>query len=74
MKVLLAMLASVTAAGITECLYCKNMDTSYGFMYTFSYCRSNRTCVADSMFMINKFCEGGFVDGYTLDIDSDCTA
>ena len=57
---------------LTECLYCKNMDTSSGFLYSFSYCKDTKICVADAWTKLNMWCAGGWTEGYMLDIDEDC--
>ena len=60
--------------GKKECLYCKNMDTVSGFLYYYSYCADKNICVADAWSKMNMWCDGGWTEGYMLDIDQDCDA
>ena len=57
---------------IQACMYCYSKDSKAGFMYSYSYCPTTQTCVADVWNKINSWCDGGWVDGYTLDLDKDC--
>ena len=70
----LVLVLAVVSAQIQECLRCKHLDMSYGFMYSWSYCRATQTCVEDAWTKLNRYCEGGYEPGYTLDIDQDCEA
>ena len=69
----MALLADITSAD-DQCMYCKNMDTNAGFLYSYSYCVTSGECVADQWDKMNAWCDGGWVRGYTLDLDLDCNA
>ena len=43
--VIASMVLSIAYAD--ECMYCKNMDTNAGFLYSYSYCAATGKCVAD---------------------------
>ena len=51
-----------------------SMDTTAGFLYSYSYCASTGKCVADQWDKMNAWCDGGWVRGYKLDLEVDCKA
>ena len=67
-------LALSIAYAADQCMYCKNMDTNAGFLYSYSYCKATGECVADQWDKMNAWCDQGWIRGYMLDLDKDCDA
>ena len=44
------------------------------FLYSYSYCPGTETCLADEWNYLGKYCRGGWKQGYSLDIETDCFA
>ena len=59
---------------IQSCMNCLDQDTNAGFLYSYSYCKVTRECVADEWNKLNAWCDGGWTEGFQLDLLEDCLA
>ena len=44
------------------------------FMYSWSYCPDQDVCMGDSWNYLGKYCRGGWIEGYSLDVTANCQA
>ena len=66
-----ALIATLAAAGSSQCLYCRNQDFNAGFLVSYSYCEHQDTCLKDAWNYIKRDCLSGWVRGTSLALD-DC--
>jgi hypothetical protein len=64
-----ALLAAVTEAKSSACLYCKRMDEAAGWLQTYSFCNITDLCLEDRWNYINNECESGWRRGLNLDLE-----
>ena len=67
-------LVYAVAAYSQNCLYCKRVDSKSAFLYSYSYCAKNNLCLQDQWNYINQWCSTKWINGWMIDIDSDCAA
>ena len=52
--------AQTKQTGLPNCMYCKRMDETSSFMYSYSYCADLDECLADAWNYYNKACPSGW--------------
>ena len=62
--------ASASAAGISQCMYCRNEDLHAGFLFSYSYCENeeNPECLADAWNYMRRDCKKGWKRGNKLSL------
>jgi hypothetical protein len=64
-----AMVASVAEAASSECLYCRHMDETSGWLETWSYCLHSDMCEKDVWNYINRKCTSGWRRGKEITLE-----
>ena len=57
-----------------NCMYCKRKDSEGAFTFPMSYCKATDECLEDEINYINKWCTSKWIDGWMINIDTDCDA
>ena len=60
-----------TAAGSSQCLYCRNQDINAGFLVSYSYCEHQDICLKDAWNYIRRDCLTEWTRGNNLEL-ADC--
>lgn len=50
----------IAATPSSECMYCRRMDKSSGFLVSYSYCEQSDECLMDAWNYINRDCTSGW--------------
>ena len=62
-------IATVTAAASSKCMYCRRLDEGAGLLVTFSYCNQTDICLQNAWNYITRECNGGWERGSSYELD-----
>ena len=62
-------IATVSAAASSQCMYCRRLDEGAGLLVTFSYCNQTDICLQNAWNYITRECNGGWVRGSSYELD-----
>lgn len=63
------LIATVSAAASSQCMYCRRLDEGAGFLVTFSYCNQTDICLQNAWNYIQRDCVDGWQRGNSYELD-----